>query len=1639
MSKSSVFSLEQFYRKQINGTASTINDVFVFKDISNPLGTDYGYFGGGSAPGVGGPYSSVDRLDFASDSTNMVTKGPLSRSAAAGGATGNTSYGYAAGGGWPIESTVDRVDYSSDTGTAATKGPLETNTGGMGSVTNNTYGYFASGRAPSEGVGWTTEIQRIEYASDTSTSVVKGTVAWPAGGQGVAGTGNMDYGYFGGGRIYPGPGYLSVSFVGRIDYTNDTQTAPSKGPLTQIRGFLAAAGNADYGYFGGGQDQNGSSYMSIVDRVDYSNDTATASPKGNLADGKHYISATGNTSYGYWAGGYGNTTKCQRVDFSNDTATASLKGNLSQFNTNQYAFSSRICNLPTTSGSSTFSQPGQVPVGNPYGYFGGGNYGGTEYSSVDRIDFDTNLETALVRGPLLAPRKSTAGASSPSYGYWAGGFLGGSYDPSQDVSNVDRLDYSSDTSTTVAKGNLSAAGGYRAGASTINYGYFSGGTDLDSRIQRLDYSSDTSTTSNKATMPKRTGMAGVGNQSYGYFMGGNSSTLPSFTTQSRTYRIDYSNDTSATVQKGNMGQYGYYGAATGNAEYGYASWGYTGDSRATRMEYANDTSTMTNKLAFTNAYGSFSNPSATGNTSIAIWALGNTFPVTNGILQKMDFSNDTAASLYTHLTTQKTNILEGGVSSRENAAPTTAPGTTSITTTAFGAPQFGPAFGYRSGGGNTGYGTKNDRIDYSNDTATAPNRVNSNQVTGQAAATSNKDFGFVAGGQSAASPTPGGYCTIERLDYSSDTSIPSPRGTLEKKAGDAQATGNSDFGYWGGGKDPDNSPQYDSILQRLDYSNDLGTTYVRGNIGLQKWGGDSTSNGVFAYFTGGLRYNTNDRNSQTSRIDFANDTQKGTKVGNLPEDTAYLGATGNQEFGYFAGGTTDGSTGGVSTVNRLDYATDMIVLSPKGNLSGSRYYLKATGSKDFGYFMGGTFDPSPNLSTIDRIDYSSDTTTASPKGNLSEASILHTGHSSRSNKRSFTLTERIKFTDSNVPSTSTVGTGFAYFGGGFPAVVTVDRVEFASDTSAATPKGAMTSGRYKAAGVGNTKFGYFGGGVTATPAYVTTVDRLDYSSDSTAMVAKGSLSTPKRGQSLATGNDEFGYFGGGQSPSGNSSGVDRIDYSNDTVVASPKGTLTLVRSGTSATGNSNFGYFGGGETPSRVSSIDRIEYSNDTVVASPKGLLNQTKDNMGATANNDFGYWGGGTTGSDISSMDRADFSNDTVTTAVKGSLSAARWQMSAAGNPEFGYWGGGYPGPSGQSTVDRLDYSNDTATASPKGNLSVPHRFPGGFSSRDYGFSQKFSSAYPLPFPVPQQKFGFEFFGYFGGGYNPSSVQSGINRIDFNNDTVLAAKVSQFQGSSPSVNNNRQMQNCFGIANKNSAYWGGGTNQNGSEHSTIFRLSLANESVYAVNTGILSYNGQELSAVGTNNFGYINGDSKSKVDRLDYSNDGATTSPKGNLNQTRVYPGATGNKNFGYFGGGGPSNSTVDRIDYASDTSTASARGNLGIYRTYLAATGNQNYGYFAGGGGSLGNTSRVERIDYANDTASTSNKDNLTLARNALAATGNQFFGYFAGGTPGPKSTVDRLDYSNDTFGMSNRGSLDIAKDSFAGASAGANALNV
>ena len=61
------------------------------------------------------------------------------------------------------------------------------------------------------------------------------------------------------------------------------------GHLVSAQGYsLAATGNANFGYFGGNNDM-----ISTVDRVDYSNDTVNASPKGPLSVGREELTGLG--------------------------------------------------------------------------------------------------------------------------------------------------------------------------------------------------------------------------------------------------------------------------------------------------------------------------------------------------------------------------------------------------------------------------------------------------------------------------------------------------------------------------------------------------------------------------------------------------------------------------------------------------------------------------------------------------------------------------------------------------------------------------------------------------------------------------------------------------------------------------------------------------------------------------------------------------------------------------------------------------------------------------------------------------------------------------------------------------------------------------------------------------------------------------------------------------------------------------------------------------------------------------------------------------------------------------------------------------------------------------------------------------
>ena len=303
--------------------------------------------------------------------------------------------GWIGGGGpsYAYSSIVDRITYATDTATASVRGPLSSNKYGLMAVGTLPYGWFAAGISAASYPSALSTVDRITYATDTATASVRGPLSYST--ISGAASGNDTYGWVGGGT--PSPAGGTYSRVSRITYATDTATATSRGPLSSPTRQMAAAGNTTDGWFAGGY-VTPTAYVSTVQRITYSNDNVTASVRGSLSTTIYIESATSDgTTYGYFGGGYntgpggGLTSKVQRITYANDTAAVSIRGPLSS--ARSYA---------ATTGNSTD------------GWFCGGMVPGP-VSTVDRITYATDTATASVKGPLSMARIEIAGTSGGSY------------------------------------------------------------------------------------------------------------------------------------------------------------------------------------------------------------------------------------------------------------------------------------------------------------------------------------------------------------------------------------------------------------------------------------------------------------------------------------------------------------------------------------------------------------------------------------------------------------------------------------------------------------------------------------------------------------------------------------------------------------------------------------------------------------------------------------------------------------------------------------------------------------------------------------------------------------------------------------------------------------------------------------------------------------------------------------------------------------------------------------------------------------------------------------------------------------------------------------------------------------------------
>jgi hypothetical protein len=536
----------------------------------------------------------------------------------------------------------------------------------------------------------------------------------------------------------------------------------------------------------------------------------------------------------------------------------------------------------------------------------------------------------------------------------------------------------------------------------------------------------------------------------------------------------------------------------------------------------------------------------------------------------------------------------------------------------------------------------------------------------------------------------------------------------------------------------------------------------------------------YGYLAGGdTRGGSPAARSYIRRIDFSHEldgtlgiTQISTT---LPAVQDNMASISTPQYAYFGGGAAPY----VCNIHRLEFSSETMS-TDSSNLTQNRGFLAGVSGSQYGYFCGGFSTPPPvRHSTIDRMDFSTETGSVPPVGDQ-----LTVG---RSHLNSFESSEH----------------GYIV-GGLIPVVCTVDRLDFSSETVAAT----TGVPEIIAAGIDFSvkEYGYIGGN---GPGAKSTIYRFEFSSETFS--APGAILSSVRGYGSGVrdsgrikpnslkGTDvdgvpissTYGYFGGGIAPP-NVCTIDRLDFSNETV-SEPSSNLTQARSQLAAVSNSNYGYFAGGEAPPSVCTIDRLDFSNETVTA-PSSNLTQARNNLGGVSNSNYGYFAGGFAPPYVCTIDRLDFSNETVS-EPSSNLTKARQYPATVSNFNYGYFAGGFVPPS-VCTIDRIDFSNETVSE-PSSNLTQAR----------YGIAAVSNSNY----------------GYFAGGSSPAYVCT-IDRLDFSNETV----------SEPSSELTQARSSLEGVSNSNYGYFCGGfSTPPPTRHSTIDRLDFSNETASAPSSNL--------------------------------------------------------------------------------------------------------------------------------------------------------------------------------------------------------------
>lgn len=579
-------------------------------------GANTGYYAGGRVPGPNpSDVSTVGKIDLATETVS--NGGDLAVATDEGGVASSTTHGYIVGGrsGTPYISSCNKYTFSSDTGANVPGGELTSARYGVMGAGNQDFAFFTGGSTPTN----VTTTEKLTYSSDT-TAAAPGSLMPTPGRRAGSKMGNQNAGYFAGNS---GGG----TQCSKLTYSNESHVNVPSANLIAGRYLLSSTGTDTSGYVSGGFPSKSS-----TEKITWATDTCQNLPGAPLSSTRYGQTGTGNNDVGYVAGGSGVVSTIDKIDFNTDTSSTtssylttarrysngigprrdgnpqaplptptaqtfpvpqpdaappitgyvttgeSPAGNLSssvKLNMSTDAFSSvPSMNLPSAAGPSGYRTYAASASSPTHGYLMGGY--APNFSNATKTTYVTET-IAVIPGSTSEARRSVAqGGGNSSRGYMAGGYSE-AQSPNRQVSNVDKLLYSTDTFGRQPGANLTEQ---RGGAGSVsNQSRMlticgNNGPASRSIVDRIDFASDTTDRIPGANDPQARQYCRstyYPSPERGYSSGGRDS--PSNTWYSLTTRFNFSDDTSSSVPGGNLSSARKDHMAIGNTTDGYQTGG----------------------------------------------------------------------------------------------------------------------------------------------------------------------------------------------------------------------------------------------------------------------------------------------------------------------------------------------------------------------------------------------------------------------------------------------------------------------------------------------------------------------------------------------------------------------------------------------------------------------------------------------------------------------------------------------------------------------------------------------------------------------------------------------------------------------------------------------------------------------------------------------------------------------------------------------------------------------------------------------------------------------------------------------------------------------------------------------------------